>query len=135
MMGWKLDYFQKVSVFENLSKAQIWPKRKYHLFSHLIWRKFQVFDKSLGNFENLYLRNVIKINYRGGLPTLDFFKKWGSKKMLAKMTKIKVVPNCVKWWENWLKPIFGFYQGRAKRDYWWAKRDYRWASPLQWNSS
>ena len=66
-MGWKLDYFQKVSVFENLSKAQIWPKRKYHLFSHLIWRKFQVFDKGLGNFEN-----------------------GGPKKMLAKMTKIKL---------------------------------------------
>ena len=86
-MGWKLDYFQKVSVFENLSKAQIWPKRKYHLFSHLIWRKFQVFDKGLGNFENLYLRNVIKINYRGGLPTLDFFKKWGSEKNVSQNDK------------------------------------------------
>ena len=72
MMGWKLDYFQKVSVCENLSKVQIWPKRK--------------FDKVLGNFENLYLRNAIKINHGGGLgrfevqnlPTLKkvlFFKK------------------------------------------------------------
>ena len=74
MMGWKWDYFHKVSVFENLSKVQIWPKRKYHVFSHLIWRKFQVFDKVFGNFENLYLVIAIKINYGGGLGRFEVQK-------------------------------------------------------------
>ena len=46
-----------------------------------IWRKFPVFDKGLGNFENLYIRNLIKINYRGGLPTLDFQIAWNGEKI------------------------------------------------------
>ena len=135
-MGWKLDYFQKVSVFENLSKAQIWPKRKYHLFSHLIWRKFQVFDKGLGNFENLYLRNAITINYGGGLPTLDVFKKWGAEKNVSQNDKklFQIAWNGEIIGER--SEIIGERSETigarilgpvAKRDYRWAKRDYRWA--------
>ena len=33
-------------------------------------------------------------------------KNWSK---MTKMTKIKVVPNCLKWRENWSKLIFGFF--------------------------
>ena len=42
------------------------------VFDHfLIWIKVQVFDKVLGNFENLYIRNAIKITYGGGLGRFE----------------------------------------------------------------
>ena len=46
------------------------------IWTFLIWRKFEVFDKVLGNFENLYLRNAIKIIHGGGLGR---FEVWSSK--------------------------------------------------------
>ena len=42
----------------------------------MICRKIQVFDKVLGNFENLNLINAITINYGGGLGR---FEVWSSK--------------------------------------------------------
>ena len=37
-------------------------------------------------------------------------KNWGAYTFfLSKMKKIKVVKNCLKWRENWLKTIFGFF--------------------------
>ena len=53
---------------------RICPKYKYDPRESTIYLPFdlkKIFDKVLGNFENLYLRNAIQINHGGGLGRFE----------------------------------------------------------------
>ena len=78
MMGWKWHYFQKVSVFENF------PKYKYDPRESTIYLPFdlkKIFDKVLGNFENLYFRNAKQINHGGGPGRFEVKTFWKLSKL------------------------------------------------------
>ena len=53
---------------------RIFPKYKYDPIEKPIYLPFDLkknFDKVLGNFENLYLRNAIQINHGGGMGRFE----------------------------------------------------------------
>ena len=78
-------------------------------------KKISRFDKGLEYFENLYLRNAKKLITGVVCQHWISFKNGGPKKMLAKMTKIKVFPNCLKWRENLSKMIFELFSALPKK--------------------